>query len=108
MCTPQQLRAINSANETETNALATVLKRCTCRRTILKSALAFSVTPFLSRVPALADTSMAISEVAPGVFVHQGRYELQSPENRGDMSNASFVIGNDAVAVIDTLGSAKV
>jgi quinoprotein relay system zinc metallohydrolase 2 len=59
-------------------------------------------------VPALANTTLPISEVAPGVFVHQGRYELQSPENRGDMSNASFVIGNDAVAVIDTLGSAKV
>jgi quinoprotein relay system zinc metallohydrolase 2 len=40
------------------------------------------------------------------VFVHQVRSEVQSPENRGDMANASFVVGNDAVAVIDTLGSA--
>ena len=47
-----------------------------------------------------------MSEIAPGVFVHQGRYEVQSPENRGDMANASFVVGTDAVAVIDTLGSA--
>jgi quinoprotein relay system zinc metallohydrolase 2 len=40
------------------------------------------------------------------VFVHQGRYEIQSPENRGDMANACFVIGREGVAVIDTLGSA--
>jgi quinoprotein relay system zinc metallohydrolase 2 len=44
--------------------------------------------------------------MAAGVFVHQGRYEIQSPENRGDMANASFVVGSESVAVIDTLGSA--
>ncbi|WP_439541521.1 quinoprotein relay system zinc metallohydrolase 2 [Hyphomicrobium sp.] len=74
----------------------------------MRSALAFTVAPLVGGVPALANTILSVSEVAPGVFVHQGRYELQSPENRGDMSNASFVIGNAAVAVIDTLGSAKV
>lgn len=108
MCTPSQLRAVATPSHCETNALANVLGRCTCRRTVLKSALAFTTAPLIGRVPALASTTLAVSEVAPGVFVHQGRYELQSPENRGDMSNASFVIGNDAVAVIDTLGSAKV
>jgi len=51
---------------------------------------------------------MEVSEIAPGVFVHQGRYEMQSPENQGDMANAGIVVGSDAVAVIDTLGSFKV
>ena len=50
--------------------------------------------------------SLDATEITPGVFVHQGRYEMQSPENEGDMANASFVVGDDAVAVIDTLGSA--
>src|SRR6185437_7652697 len=63
-------------------------------------------SPLLRFVPAEAAEGLEVSEIAPGVFVHQGRYELQSPENRGDMANASFVVGTDSVAVIDTLGSA--
>ncbi len=108
MCTPSQLQAPGTTSERETNAMAHVLGRCTCRRTVLRSALAFTVAPFIGRVPALANIALSLSEIAPGVFVHQGRHELQSPENRGDMSNASFVIGNDAVAVIDSLGSAQI
>jgi quinoprotein relay system zinc metallohydrolase 2 len=54
---------------------------------------------------ARADGAISVVEVAPGVFVHQGLYEEQSPTNRGDIANASFVVGQDAVAVIDTLGS---
>ena len=108
MCTPSQLQTPGTNSVCETKAVAHVLNRCTCRRTILKSALAFTVAPLIGRMPALANATLSVTEIAPGVFVHQGRHELQSPENRGDMSNAGFVIGNDAVAVIDTLGSAQV
>ena len=59
----------------------------------------------LRYLPAQAADRLEVTEIAPGIFVHQGLYELQSPENRGDMANASFVVGSEAVAVIDTLGS---
>jgi quinoprotein relay system zinc metallohydrolase 2 len=75
------------------------------RQTFLKAGLALAATPLLRYVPAHA-AAADVSEVAPGVFVHQGRYEVQSPENRGDMANASFVVGSEGVAVIDTSGSA--
>jgi quinoprotein relay system zinc metallohydrolase 2 len=58
-------------------------------------------------VPACAET-FAVNEVAPGVFVHEGRYETFAPSNSGDTSNAGFFVGNDAVAVIDTGGSPRV
>ena len=57
---------------------------------------------------AAAQAPFAVNEVAPGVFVHQGRYEIFTPRNSGDTSNAGFIIGRDGVAVIDTGGSPRV
>jgi quinoprotein relay system zinc metallohydrolase 2 len=50
---------------------------------------------------------LAVSEVASGVFVHQGRHEDFTPENAGGIANLAFVIGSASVAVIDPGGSAK-
>lgn len=78
------------------------------RKSFLRGAFALAAAPLLRHFPAQAATALAVAEIAPGVFVHQGRYELQSPENRGDIANASFVIGDQAVAVIDSSGSAVI
>ncbi|MDX2258209.1 MAG: quinoprotein relay system zinc metallohydrolase 2 [Hyphomicrobiaceae bacterium] len=43
--------------------------------------------------------------IAPGVFVHTGRHATFTPDNAGDVSNATVVVGERAIAVIDTGGS---
>lgn len=78
------------------------------RRYLLLAATAAPLALTFGARKARAEGAISVVEVAPGVFVHQGLYEEQSPTNRGDISNAAFVVGNDAVAVIDTLGSFKI
>ncbi len=51
---------------------------------------------------------LPVNEVAPGVFMHTGVHEEFGDNYHGDIANIGFVIGDDAIAVVDTGGSFRV
>lgn len=58
-------------------------------------------------VAADAVAPLSFEEIADGVYVHHGLVEQSTPENRGAIANIGFVVGKDAVAMIDSGGSVE-
>ena len=70
-------------------------------RAIILAAFGMLATSHLTKAQ---QSPLTVSEISPGLFVHTGVMELMTRGNEGAISNAGFVIGADAVAVIDTGG----
>ncbi len=60
-----------------------------------------------SMASAASVAPLEVTEIAPGVFVHQGAHEEFGDGYHGDIASIGFVIGTEAIAVIDTGGSLR-
>ena len=60
---------------------------------------------FLTQSILASSIQLNLIEVAPGIFVHQGKHLDIDESYQGDICNIGFIIGKDSVAVIDTGGS---
>jgi len=57
--------------------------------------------------PGEAADPLPMTEVAPAVYAYIGAIALMTEQNDGAIANVGFVVGRDAVAVIDSGGSAR-
>jgi quinoprotein relay system zinc metallohydrolase 2 len=64
--------------------------------------LALALAPGLAHADSFG---MVLNEIASGIFIHNGVHEDASRENGDDIANIGFIIGADAVAVVDPGGS---
>jgi quinoprotein relay system zinc metallohydrolase 2 len=74
------------------------------RRVCILIALALLVAPTFAQAQ---QQPLPVDEIAPGVFAHIGKTSLMTRENDGAIANIGFIIGESAVAIIDTGGSVR-
>ncbi len=82
-----------------------------CRGRLLGAACAAAAglaLTLLAPGPAARAAALTVTEIAPGVYLHQGEPEQSQDAPLEDVANIGFVVGARSVAVIDTGGSHRV
>jgi quinoprotein relay system zinc metallohydrolase 2 len=93
---------------TEYEKYILAMKSALTRQAFLRGTALAALAPFLPVISRAQAAAIGVTEVAPGIFVHQGQYAEVNPGNRGDIANMSFIAGKACVAVIDTGNSAHI
>lgn len=63
---------------------------------------------FIQNPAVVAAATLDVTQVADGVYVHQGEHKDLDESYHGDIANIGFIVGSKGVAVIDTGGSLKI
>jgi len=74
------------------------------RAALILATLAMLATATAARAQ---QQELPVNSIADGVFVHNGQTAQMTRENAGAIGNVGFIVGEDAVAVIDTGGSLR-
>ena len=78
-----------------------------CARCFAHAAPLFAATVDIAEKKALVP-AVRLDEIAPGNYVHLGEVDVVTQANQGDIANLGVVVGDEAVAVVDTGGSVAV